>query len=229
MTKLHIVCSMCGEIHEYFARNMCQKCYNIWYYTIQHELNQKICIVCGQKRTHHIKGMCKQCYLAARNPEARHIEHVNRIHRKGKQTLSENKTCSMYLGVHIAERILAKVFVNVKRMNPQNPGYDFICNKGMKIDVKSSCTRIRENRPAQWAFVIKRNNIPDYFLCIAFDNRKDLNPLHLWLINGNEINSYAGTSISETTIGKWDKFKLPLDSVISCCNSLKQKGANDEK
>jgi hypothetical protein len=202
---------------------MCKKCYDEWYYTIQHNLNQKVCKVCGQKRTHRALGVCKQCYYASRDPKKRREEYTNRRYKKGKLPLSENKTCSMYLGVHIAERILATVFKNVERMAPQNPGFDFICNKGKKIDVKSSCTRTRKNRSAQWAFTIKKNTTPDFFLCIAFDDRENLNPLHMWLIPNYEINMYNGVSISETTLSKWNEFKLSLDDVLSCCDSLKDK------
>lgn len=218
-----LICKVCGETHKHYARGMCKKCYDEWYYTIQHDLNQKVCKVCGQKRTHRALGMCKQCYYASRDPKKRREEYENRIHKKGKLLLSENKTCSMYLGVHIAERILAMVFENVERMPSQNPGFDFICSKGKKIDVKSSCIRIRKNRPAQWAFTIKKNTIPDFFLCIAFDDRENLNPLHMWLIPNYEINMYNGVSISETTLSKWNEFKLSLDDVLSCCNSLKDK------
>ena len=52
--------------------------------------------------------------------------------------MSEDKSCAMYLGVFINEQLLFKIFKNVKQMPLLNPGYDFACNKGMKVDAKSS-------------------------------------------------------------------------------------------
>jgi hypothetical protein len=57
----------------------------------------------------------------------------------GAKPLNENRDCSQYLGIHIAERVLSNIFENVKRLPLHNHGYDFICNKGYKIDVKSAC------------------------------------------------------------------------------------------
>lgn len=220
--KLQIICKTCGKLRDFHARGMCQPCYHKWYYKIQNELNQRICIVCGQKKTHYVKGMCNQCYAAARDPKKRREERLNRRHANGYKTMSENKTCSMYLGVHIAEKVLSNVFKNVETMPLNYPGYDFICNHGKKIDVKSSCSRIRKNRSPQWAFNIWKNQSPDYFLCIAFDNRENLNPLHLWLIPSSILNIYNGVSISKTTLSKWNKFELPLNKVTLCCDECRK-------
>lgn len=222
MTKSKLICEVCGRSSEYYARNMCQKCYTKWYYSTQHELNQIICKVCGQKRTHHALNMCSECYAAARSPMKRQAESLKRRHKNGLLSMSENKKCSMYLGVHIAERILSNVFKEVKRMPTNHPGYDFICNHGKKIDVKSSCARIRKTHSPQWAFNINNNTEADYFLCIAFDNRESLIPLYLWMIPGDIVNTRRGISISETTLTKWNSFKLPLNKVISCCNAFRE-------
>ena len=88
-----------------------------------------------------------------------------------------NKKCSQFLGCHVAERVLSHVFKDVQRMSNGNKGYDFICNKGFKIDVKSSC--IQKNN--SYIFSIRYNNIADYFLCIAFDNRENLNPQYIFV------------------------------------------------
>jgi len=133
-----------------------------------------------------------------------------------------NPNCSLYLGVVIAEQILSNVFKNVERTPPNNPGYDFICSKGLKIDVKSSCNL--KYHPNNWAFTIKRNQEADYFLCIAFDNRKDLNPQHVWLIPASGVNHLVGASISISTLDKWAEYELTdkLDDVISCCDTMKK-------
>ena len=131
-----------------------------------------------------------------------------------------NHECPAYLGVTVAERVLSKVFKNVKRMPYKNPGYDLICGQGYEIDVKSSV--MRGTRVA-WSFGINHNRIADYFLCLAFDNREDLNPMHIWLIPGRKINHLAGLSISVTTIDKWSQYELTdkLDKVIACCNVMR--------
>ena len=131
-----------------------------------------------------------------------------------------NKNCPNYLGVTVAERVLSKVFKNVERMPNNNPGYDFICNKGYKIDVKSS-TKIKNKN--KWTFKINHNRIADYFICMAFDDRKNLNPLHIWLIPSKEINHLETLTISESKVDKWNKYELfdKLNKVIICCNMMK--------
>lgn len=200
------------------------------------------CTECGS--THlKAKGLCPTCYARAwdrarRKADPEKFKQVDAAHYKDNQEkkkmiaiklnrkrgvlpFSENRSCSSFLGVHVAEQVLFKIFKNVTKMPYGNPGYDFICNKGRKVDVKSSCTRPQYNRAPSWSFKINRNEIADYFLCIAFDNRTDLNPLHLWLIPGNTINRFSHISASEKTMSKWNEFLLPLDNVIACCDSMK--------
>ena len=101
-------------------------------------------------------------------------------------------------------------------MPPKNRGFDFICSNGYKIDVKSST--LHDNR---WGFYIRYNTIADYFLCLAFDNRNDLNPQHLWLIPGYILNDKSGVSITESTLDKWKKYEQPINDVITCCDTMK--------
>ena len=153
------------------------------------------CSIC-KKRKVYAKGLCQKCYNKQRyinniekcREKAKKYAKQNRINNGG-QPMSENKECSLYLGVHVAEQVLSKVFKNVKQMPNGNKGYDFICNKNMKIDVKSSTILKRDYKSDSWLFQIKRNKIADYFLCLAFDNREDLNPLHIWLIPSENIKS----------------------------------------
>lgn len=142
---------------------------------------------------------------------------TTRFDYKNTGGYSTNRDCSMFLGVHIAEQILSKVFKNVKTMPINNPGYDFICNNGYKIDVKSSCI----HKDGLWSFIFDRNKIPDYFLCIAFDNRNNLQPEYIWLIPSDIVNNLVGTSISESTLNKWEGYNLPIDKVVSCCDNMK--------
>ena len=112
-------------------------------------------------------------------------------------------------------------------MPNNNPGFDFICNKGYKIDVKSSVLLKggKRDKNLGWSFAINKNKIADYFLLIGFDNREDLNPLKLWLIPGNILNEQKGKHITniEKVLLKWKQYELnnELEKVIICCNKFK--------
>ena len=132
-----------------------------------------------------------------------------------------NKESSTYLGVTIAEKVLSKIFKNVERMPYGNRGFDFICGKGFKVDVKSSCKyKYNNNRSDNWIFHIGKNKTADYFLCLAFDNRELLNPEHLWLIPQKIINNKS-ISISKSTINKWNEYKQDISKIIKCCDNIK--------
>lgn len=144
-------------------------------------------------------------------------------YRHGAKPASENKSCSAYLGIVIAETVLSHEFPGFKRMPNNNPGYDYDCSKGFKIDVKSSCRRHRKNGNDYWGFAIKKNKLADYFLCIAFDNRKNLNPEHIWLIPGNMISNKSEQGITDLleSLAKWSQYERSLTNVLECCNALK--------
>ena len=147
--------------------------------------------------------------------------------RRGHQSMYKNKSCSQYLGIVAAERLVKHLFNDVEMMPPNFHGYDLICNRGKKIDVKASTTHIRKNKNSivnRWQFSINCNKDCDYFLCMAFDNIKELNPLIAWMIPGNEVNDQGGIAISSTTIQRWDKWKMDLSNAQACCDLMKGKG-----
>lgn len=150
-----------------------------------------------------LRSECKAC--SKKHPE--------------RTSYKDLKSCSTYLGVHVAERVLANVFKDVNRMPLNYPGYDFICNHGKKIDVKSSCKTKTKQR---WEFNTNKNTTADYFLCIAFDNRRSLTPLHLWLIPGKIINHQTKSTISLKTIHKWDAYTIDISKTIECCDAIKK-------
>lgn len=117
-----------------------------------------------------------------------------------------NEDCSYYFGVYIGERLFEKwlltIFNDVKKMYANNPRFDFICkdpkyesikkyhqfklyDKEYKIQLKLRTLKYKNNR-IYWDFNIRYNDA-DYFILCGFDNRNDLNILHIWLINKDEI------------------------------------------
>ena len=155
-------------------------------------------------------------------PSTDHVCIATTFHKRANWNggAATNPTCTAYLGIMVGETVLAKVFSNVHRMPYDNEGYDFICGKGYKIDVKSACLGYKMRH---WRFNTKQNTIADHFLCLAFDNRDDLNPVHLWLIPSEVVSHLKGLSISKGTVDKWKQYELTdkLDRVIKCCNTMK--------
>lgn len=195
----------------------------------------KYCRVCGdelnddnwypsyRKRGNYIcKKCCKEqlCLWRKDNPEKVRLQITKDSRKQGHLPMSENKECAQFLGIHIAERILRNSFKDVEMMPYGNPGYDFVCNKGMLVDGKSSCL----GKNGRWMFSIKRNTTADYFICLAFDNRMNLNTLHAWLIPGEKLNHLTGAVISPSTINKWKKYECDITKISACCDTMKNGG-----
>ncbi len=130
-----------------------------------------------------------------------------RRHIRGVQTPMEiNKACTASLGVDIGEigiakKILDIIFEYVEKMGYRNHGFDFTCknprqefidkysqfklkrDNEYRIDIKTRCL---SHNDKDWSFDID-SNIPDYFLFILLDNRKDLNILHCLFIHKYEM------------------------------------------
>jgi hypothetical protein len=138
----------------------------------------------------------------------------------GAKPMTENKECSQYLGIVVAEKLLSHVFKNVERFPLHHHGYDFICGGGFKIDVKSSDIISRTKNAQQWQFDIRNNRECDYFLCIAF-NRAKLEPLKMWLIPNRVVSHLKTLSIGRKNFSKWAKYEQPIDKALACCASMK--------
>ena len=177
---------------------------------------------------------CKKCKRDINNKyHQKHKEEIAIYHKKYNQehideirkqqchiSMYENKSCASYLGIVIAERLCRHLFKDVQVMPNNNMGFDIICNKGKKIDVKSASVTFKHGNP-KWTFRIDYNTTADYFVLIAFDNRTDLNPLYLWMIPGKEINENSSKSIRPSTVHKWDKWKRDIKDAQLCCNEIK--------
>lgn len=168
------------------------------------------CKECGKENPHYNnKKLCKRCYMKQWRKENPNYDNNWKHKNKICQPMDQNKSCPQYLGIVIAEQLLIKVFNKVEIMPNNHKGYDFI-GDGMKIDAKASCRYLIKNQADKWKFNIRKNKIPNYFICLAFDNRTDLNPEHIWLIPGNKINDKFGIGISESKLNKYIQYELNI-------------------
>lgn len=154
------------------------------------------------------------------NPDNTRSAYIKHRQKYGMLSMSENKECAAYLGIFWTEKVLSNIYTDVVRMPMNYPGYDIICNKGKKVDAKSAC--ITKNRNS-WQFNIRRNTIADYFICVAFDNREDLTPVHIWLLPGDKFNHLMTASISQSTLHKWEEYEISIDKVLACCETMKAR------
>jgi len=122
--------------------------------------------------------------LGFENNSDRHKEYM---HTTGRQLpLSDNKDCSSYFGT-FTENLMIQTFEDPIKMPYGNPGFDWMCKKGDKIDNKSACLRYDIPFWEGWTFPIKWNNIAEWFVLSAWDNRESLKPLHVWVFHKNDI------------------------------------------
>lgn len=200
----------------------------------QKQINRRqyICRLCHREyQREYVREHREHVQERRREYYQEHREHIReydrertrkRMHRTGQHLpMDENRECPVFLGVYVAEQVLSHVFKNVERMPYGNPGFDFICGGGHKIDVKSSCRRVSEKKADNWMFGIRKNKIAEYFLCLAFDNRESLNPEYIWMMPATDVNNYTGISISESRLDKWDRYALDIDKVSACCSAMK--------
>lgn len=112
--------------------------------------------------------------------------------------IRENRKNTRFLGVYIAESSVNKLFEDSQRMRLRNPGYDIICNKGYKIDVKASTLSATNT----FGFNINENNIANYFILIGYNNIIELKPLHMWIIGSEDI-------IHDYPMHDWSRLMIP--------------------
>lgn len=186
----------------------------------------KVCTQCKEDKPLTEFGMYihkknGELYPNSRCIKCSRVYGTKLYHEKNPIPYTENPECSVYFGLHIAERILSKYFDKEVELAPYgNKGFDFICGSGKKIDVKGACAYAqKDKKAARWKFCIKHNTIADYFLCIAFDNRTDLNPEHIWLIPGDVLSAKDSLSIynSPKSLSLWSKYEKPIDKVVLLC------------
>jgi len=175
------------------------------------------------------RSRCKQCnsiqssdWKKANPGKSRKLNRESR-YRHGVKPAVDNKSCTVYLGCVIAETVLSHEFPGFVRMPYGNPDYDYDCPKGFKIDVKSSCRRHHGDWNDYWEFAIRKNKVSNFFICIAWKDRKSLVPEHLWMIPGYLVNDKITFSITDSSksLAKWSKYERSLKNVLNCCDKLK--------
>ena len=173
-----------------------------------------------QKNRNYICKDCRRKQTRSwreENHEKARAQSIRAIRKQGCLPMDENKDSPAYLGVYVNERLIRLHFKDVEVFPYGHPGFDFICNKGMKVDAKSSCL----TKDGRWIFTINHNMVADYFLCVAYDDREHLNIVHVWLIPGKDVNDHVNISISLSTVHKWDKYIYDIEGFSACCNTMK--------
>ena len=148
------------------------------------------------------------------------------LDKSGHEPLGFNKDCSAYFG-EFAERIMIQTFDGAKKMPPCNPGFDWTCKRGDKIDNKARCLSHECDR-SRWKYPIRQNNIADWFILSAWDDRESLNPLHVWvfhkedIVRGRKFWMIDSFSINNTPKGlkELEKYEVTnrLDKLREICN-----------
>lgn len=166
-----------------------------------------------------LRSMCKTCCCKRAVPWSNQRKRQWWYENRNGAPMNKNKSCASYLGIYIAETAMLNVFDTMQRMPNNTPGYDYICGKGYKIDVKSSILFNHGN--GRWSFSINRNAIADYFLCLAFDSRESLEPLHVWLIPAERINKKKNITISLTNIKKWGEYEMSSTKLLTVRDAIR--------
>ncbi len=126
-----------------------------------------------------------------------------------------------------------ETFEDPIKMPNGNQGFDWICKKGEKMDHKGSCLTYFEDVTPIWVYGIGYNNIADWFILSAWDNRESLNPLHIWIFHKNDIvrgrkfwrrDSFSITNTPEK-LKEFEKYEVTdrLDKLKELCNESKDQ------
>ena len=96
------------------------------------------------------------------NPDKSRAISTRNHRKRGAKPMSKNRACASFLGIHVAERVLSNVFMDVAIIPISMPVVEVIFNKGYKIDVKSSCIRHHKKWADDFAFNINKNIFKEY-------------------------------------------------------------------
>jgi hypothetical protein len=175
------------------------------FYTYKNGKLSAYCKVCDRKMSYEWKKNHRE--------RRKEIVRKSKYRRNIQVAWKDNKRCSSYLGC-IAEAVLAKAFGAIERMPYSNPGYDFLCGKGFKVDAKSACLR-----EGGWHFHIKQNKIADYFICLGFLDRDSVEPMRVWVIPGDVVRDKIGINMraNKDRPHMYDVYEYPIDKISNIC------------
>jgi hypothetical protein len=98
-----------------------------------------------------------------------------------------------------------------------NSPYDLISKKYGKINVKSCKLKFHKHgQYYYWNFRIKKNSqIPDYYVCIAFNDENRSRIEHVWFINNFELLNNAGIHITncEKSLSRFKQYEIDPNEI----------------
>ena len=192
---------------------------------------------------HGCNGWSEYKNLCART--AGYVDNAERIrewsYETGRNLPKEiNKDCPAHFG-DFTESLMILTFEDATRMPYGNPGFDWICKKGYKIENKARCLyQFVHCSWLGWTFSIRFNNVADWFILSAWDDRESLKPLHVWAFHKDDMIRYriGGTyilkkfhdrysfSISNTIkrLRELEKYEITnrLDKLKAWCNNKRE-------
>lgn len=101
-------------------------------------------------------------------------------------------------------------------MHPTYPGFDFILEGDITVNIKSA--RLIDN---QWVYYINYNNIPDYFLILAFDGyieEDKISLIHIWLIRKNDMIRHGNSHTNKRKF--YDRYSITITNVDKSLNEF---------
>lgn len=152
--------------------------------------------------------------------------------------MEESIDTTLYLGSYVKRKFLSKLFPDaVPNPVPLGPysrrSYDWICKNGIKIKFYSSTLRtrydpsdlnwttgeIRKREVFQWN--IMENKDADVFILIAWKDRQNLELLHVWIINkddivnGRKFNERQSFAVNnhKFSLNKYKKFEIDITEI----------------
>lgn len=162
---------------------------------------------------------------------------------RGKhRSMEENKDCPVYFGVCIGEKYVSKTFDNPKMMPYGNPGYDWECKNGLKIQHEARCLcksdYATDGTNPQFKFThIDYNKVADVFILSGWKDRESLEPLLVLVFKKDDIVRgepfWMRNSLSITNTPKYlrefEKFEVTnrLDKLKEMCKNI--KNTSDEE
>lgn len=161
-------------------------------------------------------GHCWRCKVCA-NESQREYDYKN-----GGRPMSENIECPHYLGSFVNETLLHSLFTDSIRMEYGHPGYDLRCGSGYRIDAKSSV--LHDRGSGIWTFYINKNINTDYFMLVAYDDRVNLNIMHMWIFPSSVLNDKKCFGISVSTVNRWTEWEMPTGQAQATLDLLRSNG-----